>query len=135
MLDQIRLLTNLETNTRKLLQIIMLGQPELLDKLGRPEMRQLAQRITARYHLGPLSQSEIKEYVHHRWTVAGGKGDFLNDRQLRRLYALSKGIPRVINVICDRILLGAYSQDAKQISMAMLKQAAREVLGETGFPS
>lgn len=129
-LDQIRLLTNLETTTRKLLQIIMLGQPELLEKLALPEMRQVAQRITARYHLEPLSEPEVKEYVRHRWTVAGGKGDFLNDRQLRRLYALSKGIPRIINVICDRILLGAYSQDTRQVSMAMLSQAAREVLGE-----
>ncbi|MEJ2688802.1 MAG: AAA family ATPase, partial [Deltaproteobacteria bacterium] len=131
-LDQIRLLTNLETNTRKLLQIIMLGQPELLEKLARPEMRQLAQRITARYHLGPLSKQEVKEYVQHRWKVAGGRGDLLNDRQISRLYMLSKGIPRVINVICERILLGAYSQDVRKISMAMFRQAAKEVLGEVG---
>lgn len=129
-LEQIRLLTNLETNTRKLLQIIMLGQPELLEKLALPQMRQLAQRITARYHLGPLSEAEVKGYVRHRWTVAGGRGNLLTDRQLGRLYSLSKGIPRVINVICDRVLLGAYSQDVRQISMAILEQAAREVKGK-----
>lgn len=140
-LEQIRLLTNLETNTRKLLQIIMLGQPELLEKLDLPEMRQFTQRITARYHLGPLTAPEVKEYVRHRWKVAGGRGDFLDDRQINRLYILSKGIPRVINLICDRMLLGAYGQEAKQISMAILEQAAKEVMGrprprkKRGYPT
>ncbi len=140
-LEQIRLLTNLETNTRKLLQIIMLGQPELLEKLDLPEMRQFTQRITARYHLGPLTAPEVKEYVRHRWKVAGGRGDFLDDRQINRLYTLSKGIPRVINLICDRMLLGAYGKEVKQISMAILDQAAKEVMGrprprkKRGYPT
>jgi len=128
-LEQIRLLTNLETNTRKLLQIVMIGQPELLDKLALPEMRQLDQRIIARYHLGPLSKRDVAIYIKHRLTVSGMKDELFDKRSLGRLYELSEGIPRIINVICDRAMLGAYSENTRKINCAILEQAAKEVLG------
>jgi general secretion pathway protein A len=128
-LEQIRLLTNLETNTRKLLQIVMIGQPELLDKLALPEMRQLDQRIIARYHLGPLSKRDVAIYIKHRLVVSGMKDELFDKRSLGRLYELSEGIPRVINVICDRAMLGAYSENTRKINHTILEQAANEVLG------
>jgi general secretion pathway protein A len=130
-LEQIRLLTNLETNEQKLLQIIMIGQPELRDKLGQPELRQLSQRITARYHLGPLSKREIPQYVNFRLSTAGLKrGQLFPPGTIRKLYRLSGGVPRVINTICDRALLGAYVLGKDQIDTKTLKTAAREVLGD-----
>ena len=128
-LEQLRLLTNLETSERKLLQIMLLGQPELRDRLARVEMRQLAQRVVARYHLDPLSRPELGAYVHHRLTVAGGQGMPFSPRVLDRLYRLSGGIPRLINVICDRALLGAYAADLKTVSPRVLEKAASEALG------
>ncbi|MGP8088698.1 MAG: ExeA family protein, partial [Syntrophobacteraceae bacterium] len=107
-LEQIRLLTNLETNERKLLQIILVGQPELRDKLARPELRQLAQRIVARCHLEALSKGDLFLYVNHRLEVAGGKTDLFSQEALNSLYVYSGGIPRLINVVCDRALLGAF---------------------------
>jgi general secretion pathway protein A len=104
-LEQIRLLTNLETNQQKLLHIIMLGQPELRDKLSRPELRQLSQRITARYHLGSLSRHEVYGYVSHRLSVAGGHRKLFPDSVIGTLHRLSNGIPRLINLICDRAML------------------------------
>ena len=101
-LEQIRLLTNLETNDKKLLRIILLGQPELAAMLDKTELRQLAQRITARYHLTPLSKSEVSDYVRHRLSRAGGSPDIFTDGAVRALYRLSKGTPRLINVIADR---------------------------------
>ncbi|MCB2184528.1 MAG: AAA family ATPase [Desulfobulbaceae bacterium] len=130
-LEQIRLLTNLETNKRKLLQIILLGQPELKDMLQRPELRQLAQRITARYHLAPLSESEVGSYVAHRIAVAGGRNRIFPASTIKILFKLSNGTPRLINIICDRSLLGAYVQDLDSVNADTLKKAAREVLGET----
>ncbi|MBC8317027.1 MAG: AAA family ATPase [Desulfobulbaceae bacterium] len=129
-LEQIRLLTNLETNERKLLQIIMLGQPELKEMLQRPELRQLAQRITARYHLEPLSQREVGSYVAHRLTIAEGRSKIFPPSTLKLLYQLSKGTPRLINIICDRALLGTYVHDQDQVSTSILKKAAREVFGD-----
>jgi general secretion pathway protein A len=129
-LEQLRLLTNLETNTCKLLQIILLGQPELKEMLNRPELRQLAQRITARYHLAPLSQPEIEDYVTHRLEVAGVQRSVFPPAIIRELYRLSKGVPRVINVLCNRALLGAYVRDAQTVSPAVLAAAAAEVLGD-----
>jgi len=129
-LEQIRLLTNLETNKCKLLQIIMIGQPELLDKLTRPDLRQLAQRITARYHLGPLAQKEIALYVKHRLTIAGLDDRLFSPSCMKRLAKLTGGVPRLINIICDRALLGAYAQGEKQVTLATLDQAAREIFGE-----
>jgi len=131
-LEQIRLLTNLETNERKLLQIIMLGQPELKEMLLRSELRQLAQRITARYHLDPLTEREVGAYVAHRLAIAGGRGKVFPAVTIKLLYQLSKGTPRLINIICDRALLGAYVQDKDQVDITTLKKAAQEVLGDIG---
>ncbi|MBM7456050.1 general secretion pathway protein A [Oceanisphaera litoralis] len=131
LLEQIRLLTNLETDTHKLLQIILLGQPELADKLKQPELRQLSQRITARYHLVPLSFAEMKAYIAHRLSVAGIEAALFRANSLRRLYRLTGGVPRLINVICDRALLGAYVQRLPQVDLATLNRAAVEVLGTT----
>ena len=127
-LEQIRLLTNLETNQRKLLQILLLGQPELVAMLARPELRQLAQRIVARYHLTPLDKTEVAAYVNHRLEVAGAPQPLFPDGLWKQLYQLSGGVPRVINVLCDRALLGAFVQDKPRVDRATLKQAAREVL-------
>ncbi len=126
-LEQMRLLTNLETNQRKLLQIILLGQPELAAMLERPELRQLAQRIVARYHLGPLTRPEVAAYVRHRFEVSGAQRQLFPAQLMGRLYRLSGGVPRVINVLCDRALLGAYVQSKERIDRATLAQAAREV--------
>ncbi|MBU0675292.1 MAG: AAA family ATPase [Proteobacteria bacterium] len=129
-LEQVRLLTNLETNQRKLLQIIMIGQPELRDLLSRPELRQLAQRITARYHLGPLSRREIGPYINHRLAVAGHRKKIFSDRVISSIHDLTGGIPRLINVLCDRALLGTYVQGRDQVNQKTLFQAAREVFGD-----
>jgi len=132
-LEQLRLLTNLETDKRKLLQIILLGQPELHDQLARPELRQLAQRITARYYLGPLEQHEVTNYIKHRLSVAGSH-DILFDRSsLTQLFRLSRGVPRLINVLCDRAMLGAYALDQKKVDGRILTKAAREVFGEKAY--
>src|SRR5471032_408540 len=119
-LEQMRLLTNLETNRRKLLQIILLGQPELADMLDRPELKQLAQRIIARYHLGPLSKAEVAAYVRHRLDIAGAKRPLFPLSVMNRLYRLSRGIPRVVNVLCDRALLGAYVQGKERVDRATI---------------
>src|ERR1700735_1910407 len=110
-LEQVRLLTNLETPTQKLLQIILIGQPELRELLDRTDLRQLAQRITGRYHLMPLSREETKGYVRHRLRVAGATSDIFTPGALREVHRRSGGVPRLINVLCDRALLGAYTQD------------------------
>lgn len=129
-LEQLRLLTNLETNQRKLLQIIILGQPELLDILSQSEMRQLAQRITARFHLQPLSKDEVKAYVSHRLAVAGQNIQLFPENSIKLLFKLSNGIPRLINVLCDRALLGAYVESKNSVNPNILKKAATEVFGE-----
>ncbi|MHB1398397.1 MAG: ExeA family protein [Trichloromonadaceae bacterium] len=128
-LEQLRLLTNLETSQRKLLQIILLGQPELRDLLRREELRQFSQRITARYHLGPLHRDEINAYVSHRFEVAGLRQQIFTPAAIRRLFRLSHGIPRVINLLCDRALLGAFARGEGQVTRRLLGQAAREVFG------
>ena len=128
-LEQLRLLTNLETSQRKLLQIILLGQPELRDLLRREELRQFSQRITARYHLGPLHSDEINAYVSHRFEVAGLRQQIFTPAAIRRLFRLSHGIPRVINLLCDRALLGAFARGEGQVTRRLLGQAAREVFG------
>ncbi|KAA1194278.1 AAA family ATPase [Pseudohalioglobus sediminis] len=131
-LEQIRLLTNLETHSEKLLQIILIGQPELAQMLARPELRQLNQRITARYNLEPLNLAETGAYIQHRLQVAG----MTPDRQIfppavvRGIYRHTHGVPRLINVLCDRILLGAYGRNKQRADRATLRDAAREVLGE-----
>jgi len=129
-LEQLRLLTNLETDQRKLLQIIILGQPELLDILARKEMRQLAQRITARFHLQPLSREEVKAYVSHRLAVAGQNIQLFPENSIKLLYKLSNGVPRLINILCDRALLGAYVENQYTITPRIIKKASKEVFGE-----
>jgi general secretion pathway protein A len=126
-LEQIRLLTNLETETQKLLQIILIGQPELRKLLAREDLRQLAQRITGRYHLDPLSREETAAYVRHRLRVAGATADIFGRWALREVYRISRGIPRVINIVCDRALLGAYTQDLHQVPAALVRRAGAEV--------
>jgi general secretion pathway protein A len=130
-LEQVRLLTNLETASHKLLQIILIGQPELREVLGRVELRQLAQRVTGRYHLNPLSKSETSSYVNHRLKVAGANGEIFSDAALREVHRLSKGIPRIINVICDRALLGAFTQENHRVGPGMVRAAAGEVYGRS----
>ncbi len=130
-LEQIRLLTNLETNRAKLLRIMLVGQPELRDMLAREDLRQLAQRITARYHLGSLSREQTRAYVEHRLKVVGGYPGIFTPSALVELQRLSRGVPRLINVICDRALMGAYSQSKNQVDRHILRQAAREVLEGT----
>ena len=134
-LEQVRLLTNLETPSQKLLQIILIGQPELRDLLDRNELRQLAQRITGRYHLSPLSKRETKGYVRHRLRVAGHTGEIFTSTALAEVHRLSSGIPRVVNVCCDRALLGAYTQEQRRITAALVRQAASEVYGRRFAPA
>ena len=126
-LEQVRLLTNLETTKQKLLQIILIGQPELKALLEREALRQLAQRITARYHLAALAVNETATYVQHRLHVAGQKGALFTPPALRQIHRLSGGIPRLINVICDRAMLGAYAVNKQRITRRMVRKAAREV--------
>jgi general secretion pathway protein A len=130
-LEQVRLLTNLETATHKLLQIILIGQPELRELLGREDLRQLAQRITGRYHLDPLSRDESVAYVKHRLKVAGSTSEIFTPAALNELHQHSRGIPRLINIICDRALLGAYTEDQHRITPRLVRRAAEEVHGKT----
>jgi general secretion pathway protein A len=129
-LEQIRLLTNLETTKEKLLQIILVGQPELRLMLDRKDLRQLAQRITARYHLLPLSERETAEMVKHRLAVAGFTQHLFSDPALRLIHRAARGVPRIINVICDRALLGAYAENQRVIDRRVVLRATAEVLGE-----
>lgn len=130
-LEQLRLLTNLETAKQKLLQIILIGQPELRDLLARNNLRQLAQRVTGRYHLEPLSREEAGHYIDHRLKVAGALGEIFDAGAKRAVYRLSGGIPRIMNVICDRALLGAYSRETRTVTRDIVKRAATEVSGIT----
>jgi general secretion pathway protein A len=134
-LEQVRLLTNLETETQKLLQIILIGQPELRDILDRVELRQLAQRVTGRYHLDPLSADESASYIRHRLRVAGATSDIFSPAALRETYRLSRGVPRLINVISDRALLGAYTQDRHRVTPAIVRRAATEVFDRPIAPA
>ena len=137
-LEQIRLLTNLETDEKKLLQIILTGQPELASMLARPELRQLNQRITARFDLTPLNEQETQIYVRHRLQIAGlsdGREVF-SQAALREIYRLSGGVPRVINLLCDRAMMGAYGRDQSTVSAGLVKEAGREIFGahSSGVP-
>ena len=133
-LEEIRLLTNLETNRNKLLQVIMVGQPELREMLSRPELRQLSQRITARYHLEPLQEQDVSSYVNHRLEVAGARRSLFPESLMPAIHSLSRGVPRLINLICDRALLGTYVQGKDSVDRKTLQVAAREVLGESNVP-
>jgi general secretion pathway protein A len=128
-LEQLRLLTNLETNTHKLLQIVLIGQPELREILQDPKLSQINQRITTRYHLQPLQIEDVDAYIKHRLLIAGGNPriPLFSNRAIRYAARLSKGIPRLINVLCDRALLGAYAQNRDHVNLDIMKKAAREV--------
>ncbi|MDQ6982252.1 MAG: AAA family ATPase [Mariprofundus sp.] len=133
-LEQLRLLTNLETSERKLLQIVLLGQPELKTMLDRTDLRQLAQRITARYHLHPLSKVETREYIRHRLAVGGCNKTVFSQRAINLIHHLSHGTPRLINLLCDRALLGVYSANGAMVCPKHVRQASSEVLGKTETP-
>jgi general secretion pathway protein A len=127
-LEQLRLLTNLETHQRKLLQIVLIGQPELRGQLARPELEQLAQRVIARFHLGPLEPMETRLYIEHRLSMAGRSAALpFTGHAIKRIHVLSGGVPRRINLLCGRALLGAYAKGRTSVDLQVVEQAAREV--------
>jgi len=131
LLEQIRLLSNLETNERKLLQIILMGQPELKHRLNAPILRQLRQRITVRFHLKPLTYFEINQYIQHRLSVAGANGaPYFSRGAIWRIYRYSKGIPRLINALCDKCLLAGFVQQQDAVDFFMVGLAAKELEGD-----
>ncbi|MBQ0834529.1 AAA family ATPase [Marinobacter sp.] len=132
-LEQLRLLTNLETAEKKLLQIVLLGQPELQQILALPKLRQLNQRVTARYHLDAISRSELPAYLSYRLGVAGMRGDVFSPAAVRKLYRSSNGIPRLINLISDRALLGAYAEGEHEVASGHIAKAAKEVSGSNNL--
>jgi general secretion pathway protein A len=135
-LEQLRLLTNLETSERKLLQIVLMGQPELRELLARPELEQLAQRVVARFHLGALSALETQAYIQHRLGVAGLQGPLpFAPAALKRIHKLSAGVPRRINLLCDRALLGAYARGLMRVDSGVVNQAAQEVFDTPAKPA
>jgi general secretion pathway protein A len=136
LLEQVRLLSNLETDSRKLLQIVLMGQPELRDRLNNPRLRQLRQRITVRYHLPPLNRCEVNEYIQHRLQVAGAKGakgarglPYFTQPALWRVYNYSQGIPRLLNAICDKALLAGFVSQQEKINYRLVSRAVRELEG------
>jgi len=131
LLEQVRLLSNLETDNRKLLQIILFGQPELRARLNNHRLRQLRQRITVRYHLSPLNRYEVTRYVQHRLHVSGGNGSpYFTRLALWRVHRYSKGIPRLVNAVCDKALLAGFVQQQDKIGFRMVGQAVRELEGD-----
>lgn len=137
-LEQLRLLTNLETNQSKLIQVILLGQPELITMLARDELRQLSQRVTARFHLEALNQAEVGNYIKHRLAVAGARGNLFPDKVIRKIFKKSGGIPRLINLLCDRALLGTYAQNRLTVDSNTVDRAAKEIFGSpaaSGIPN
>jgi general secretion pathway protein A len=134
-LEMLRLLTNLETNRQKLLKIFLLGQSELGEILGRPDLNQISQRITSRYHLQGLHKDDVDAYIIHRITVAGGgRARLFSKGAVRRIFALTRGVPRLINSLCDRALLGAYTENKDRVDERIVKRAAGEIFGETVKP-
>ena len=134
-LEQVRLLTNLEVSTQKLLQIILIGQPELQTMLNLPELRQLSQRITARFHLTPLTREETGEYIAHRLKIAGVTREVFTKPAVREIYKLSGGIPRLINTLSERSLIGAYGANLPLIKKDIVQNAALEVMGKAAKPN
>lgn len=131
LLEQVRLLSNLETDDRKLLQIVLMGQPELRDRLNAHHLRQLRQRITVRYHLSTLTREEVGEYIRHRIHVSGGNGrPEFSTPALWRIHRYSKGVPRLINALCDKALLAGYVNQTDKIDYGMVGRAIRELEGE-----
>ena len=131
LLEQVRLLSNLETDNRKLLQIVLLGQPELRDRLNHPRLRQLRQRITVRYHLLPLDRGEMTRYIQHRLEVSGANGaPYFTRAALWRVYRYSQGVPRLVNAVCDKALLAGFVQQRERIDFRMVGRAVRELEGD-----
>src|SRR2546421_8294159 len=132
LLEQVRMLSNLETDDRKLLQIVLMGQPELRDRLNHPSLRQLRQRITVRFHLSPLRKFELSQYVQHRLQISGAKGPpFFTMPALWRIFGYSKGIPRLVNAVCDKCLLAGFVQQTERITFGLVGRAVRELEGES----
>jgi len=127
LLEEIRLLSNLETSKSKLLQIVLVGQPELNETLSQTAFRQLRQRINMRYHLRPLSRKETTEYIEKRLRIAGAGGPIFTPRAINKIYSLSRGIPRLINIVCDNALLNGYALDQKVVDKKLVKEAARDL--------
>lgn len=129
-LEEIRMLSNLETDKEKLFQIILVGQPELKNKLDSPDLKQLKQRIAVRFHISPLEKDEVEKYIYHRLTVAGSNGEirFPQDA-IENIYRFSGGIPRLINIICDKALLAAYVMETKDLSLSIIEKGIRELGG------
>ena len=130
LLEQVRLLSNLETDQRKLLQIVLIGQPELRDKLNDPALRQLRQRITVRYHLDPLTRYEMEFYIRHRIHACGGNGvPSFNGSACRKIYRYTRGIPRLINAVCDKALLAGFVAGTDKLTGRHVGRAIRELEG------
>lgn len=131
LLEQVRLLSNLETDNHKLLQIVLLGQPELRDRLNQHRLRQLRQRITVRYHLLPLSRFEVSHYIQHRLDISGAKGaPYFTRPALWRVHRYSGGIPRLVNALCDKALLAGFVKQTDRIDYGMVGTAIRELEGK-----
>jgi general secretion pathway protein A len=130
-LEQIRLISNVETEKQKLIQIVLVGQPEFREFLNQSSLVQLRQRIAVRYHLTSLSFTETEEYIYHRLEVAGAAKESVSfsAQALHAIYQYSKGIPRLINLICDKTLLAAYAREVREVSYALVHEAIREVEG------
>ncbi len=132
-LEQVRLLTNLETAREKLLQIILIGQPELRELLSREDLRQLAQRVTARYHLDPMNRPETEAYIRHRLQVCGVSSSLFTKGALDNIHRITGGVPRLINVLCDRSLLGGYVEGKNRVNTRIVRRAAGEVMPASSF--
>jgi general secretion pathway protein A len=131
LLEQVRLLSNLETDEHKLVQIVLIGQPELRDRLERPELRQLRQRITVRYHLGSINRQETASYVQHRLLIAGSNGrPSFSRAALWAIHGYARGIPRLINSVCDKTLLCGYVQGRDQLGWRQVRRAIRDLEGD-----
>jgi len=131
LLEQVRLISNIETDDRKLLQIVLMGQPELRDRLNSHRLRQLRQRITVRYHLNPLTRTEVGQYIQHRLALAGARGfPAFTTPAVWRVFGYSKGIPRLVNAVCDKALLAGFVERSDRISYRMVGRAIRELEGD-----
>jgi general secretion pathway protein A len=131
LLEQVRLISNIETDDRKLLQIVLMGQPELRDRLNSPRLKQLRQRITVRYHLQALTRPEVAEYIRHRLTLAGGNGmPTFTGPAVWRVFRYSGGVPRLVNAVCDKALLAGFVERTQQINYRMIGRAIRELEGD-----
>ncbi|MBN3038840.1 MAG: AAA family ATPase [Candidatus Omnitrophica bacterium] len=130
LLETIRLLSNLETEKDKLLQIVLVGQPELRERLKAPELRQLRQRIGVRYHISPLEKDEVQAYISHRLSVAGSSDCIsFDDQALNEIFKYSQGIPRLINLICDKALLAAFVSETRTITQELISRCINDIEG------